>query len=79
MRAIEVELDFVCGACGHYVGVTVRCSGKGLAAGPHTVAAVKVPCPACDGTNCVCFEPSGRLRAVHAMPSLHDVLEPSIN
>ena len=79
MRTIEVELDFVCGACGHYVGVTVRCSGKGLAAGPHTVAAVQVACPACDGTNQLWFEPSGRLRAVEALRSLDEILEPSIN
>jgi hypothetical protein len=79
MRAIEVELDFVCDACGHFVGVTLRCTGKGLAAGPHTVAAVKVACPACEVTNQLLFESCGRLRAVDAVPNLDEVLEPSIN
>jgi hypothetical protein len=79
MRAIEVVLDFCCGACGSYISATVRCAGKGLAAGPHTVAAARIACPACGGTNQVCFEPCGRVRAVDALRSLEEVLEPSFN
>jgi len=79
MRAIDVVLAFTCCACGHFVTATVRCSGQGLAAGPHTVAAVKVPCPACDGTNELYFEPCGQLRAVQSLPDVRQTLEPSIN
>jgi hypothetical protein len=78
MRPIDVVLEFTCRSCGQYVGATVRCSGKGLAAGPHTVAAVRVPCPHCDGTNRICFEPCGALRAVEACPGPQET-EPSLN
>jgi hypothetical protein len=79
MRAIDVVLDFTCADCGYFVSATVRCSGKGLAAGPHTVAAVKIVCPACEGTNQVYFEPSGRLRAVEPLRGVREALEPSVN
>ena len=47
MQALEVVLDFRCCICGHDMGVTLKCEGKGLASGLDTVASVKVPCPTC--------------------------------
>jgi hypothetical protein len=79
MRPITVVLDFTCQCCGHPVGATVRCSGPGLAEGPHTVAAVKIVCPTCDGTTRVCFEPCGLIRALDAWPDPHEALVPSLN
>ena len=79
MRHVDVVLDFTCCSCGHPVGVTLRCSGKGLAAGPHTVAAVKVPCPTCENVNELYFEPSGTLHAVFPYRSPREALVPSVN
>jgi hypothetical protein len=79
MRPIEVELEYCCPACGHRVAARLRCSGRGLAAGPHTVAAVRVSCLTCDGTSLVYFEPCGRLRAVEPCQGPHEALVSSLN
>jgi hypothetical protein len=79
MLSVEVVLRFHCCACDHPVQVTVCCSGKGLAAGLHTVAAVRLPCPSCGATNQLYFEPSGRLRAVEPGPSFQPAWTPSWN
>jgi len=79
MRSVEVVLDFSCCGCGHFVSATVRCSGKGLAAGPHVVAGVKVSCPACEGTNQLYFEPCGQVRVVEPFRGVREALVPSIN
>jgi hypothetical protein len=79
MRQIEVVLDFTCCGCGCPVSATVRCTGKGLAAGPHAVAAVKIACPTCDGTNQLYFEPCGQLRAVEPHQGPQERLTPSLN
>jgi hypothetical protein len=64
MMELEVTLDFACCTCDRPVGVKLKCEGKGLAAGPSTVAAVNVPCPSCGAVNQLCFEPSGTVHAV---------------
>jgi hypothetical protein len=64
MMELKVTLDFDCYYCGHPVGVTLVCEGKGLAAGLRTVASVNVPCPTCGDINRLFFEPSGRVRSV---------------
>jgi hypothetical protein len=79
MRSVEVVLDFSCCGCGQFVSATVRCSGKGLAAGPHVVAAVKISCPTCAGTNQLYFEPCGQVRVVEPFRGAREALVPSIN
>jgi hypothetical protein len=79
MRNVEVVLDFACCTCGQPVSATVRCTGRGLAAGPHTVAAVRIPCPGCDGTNQLYFEPCGNIRAIEPFRGVREVLQPSYN
>jgi hypothetical protein len=79
MTELQVNIDFHCCGCGHAVGVTVKCEGKGLAAGRRTVAAVLVPCPTCGTINHVCFEPRGRVRAVVPAAPPRQVPEPSVN
>jgi hypothetical protein len=76
---LKVTLDFICCACGQSVTVTVRCAGKGLAAGSRTVAAVNVPCPTCGRVNQLYFEPSGTVRAVAPYSDPRPRLEPSVN
>lgn len=77
MLEVEVVLGFDCCHCHDPISVTLRCSGKGLEAGLHTVAAVKIPCPHCEGLNQIYFEPSGLL--VDVQPCQWPVLEPSLN
>jgi hypothetical protein len=79
MTDIKVNLDFACCSCGSPVGVTVMCSGKGLEEGPHTVAAVKIPCPACCDILDLYFEPCGTVRRVASQPRCRRLLEPSWN
>ena len=79
MTELEVKLDFACTYCGHTVGVTLRCAGKGLTAGVRTVAAVNVPCPTCGAVNQLYFEPSGTVRAVAPYAGPRQVPEPSLN
>ena len=57
MLDLEVVLDFACCMCSEPMGITVKCAGKGLAAGKKTAASVKVPCPNCQGINQVIFTP----------------------
>ena len=57
MMELQLVLDFACCSCNHTLSVSLKCSGKGLAAGGRSVAAVKVPCPTCNGMNELYFEP----------------------
>ena len=79
MVELKVILDFACCTCGHAVGVTVKCAGKGLAAGARTVAAVNVPCPTCGTVNQLYFEPSGTVRGVAPYQAPRRPPEPSVN
>jgi hypothetical protein len=79
MPELKVTLDFACCTCNNGVSVTVQCSGKGLAAGPRTVAAVNVPCPGCGSVNQLYFEPSGTVRAVAPYTGARPLPVPSIN
>ena len=64
MLELQLCLGFFCCKCEEAIEVTVQCSGKGLEAGPQTVAAARVPCPACCLINQVCFHPTGTIVAV---------------
>ena len=79
MLECEVTLAFACCICEHSVSVRVHCSGKGLAAGPRTVAAVNVPCPHCGLVNQLSFEPNGTVRSVAPYTSPRPLPEPSVN
>jgi hypothetical protein len=79
MMELEVTLDFACCTCQRPVGVTLKCEGKGLAAGPGTVAAVNVPCPNCGAINQLCFEPSGTVHAVSPYKTPRQMPVPSLN
>jgi hypothetical protein len=79
MLELEVTLDFACCTCQQSVSVRVKCSGKGLAAGPRAVAAVDVPCPCCGLVNHLAFEPNGTVRSVKPYTSPRPLPEPSVN
>ena len=79
MMEVEVSLAFACCICEQPVNVRVKCAGKGLAAGPRTVAAVNVPCPNCGLVNLLSFEPNGRVRSVAPYTSPRPLPEPSVN
>jgi hypothetical protein len=79
MLELEVTLAFACCACDDAVGVRVRCSGKGLAAGPRAVAAVDIRCPHCGRVNCLSFQPDGTVRSVELSNSPRCLPEPSVN
>jgi len=79
MMELNVSLSFECCSCDHEIGVTLKCEGKGLAAGLRTVAAVNIPCPMCGAVNQLCFEPSGRVRAVWPVKGPRHLPEPSVN
>ncbi len=78
MLETEVVLDYSCSHCQHPVNVKLKCSGDGLAAGPHAVASVSVPCPSCAATCGLYCELSGLVLAV--LPEARrQTLEPSLN
>jgi hypothetical protein len=79
MMEVEVTLDFACCVCRKPVNVLVKCSGKGLAAGPRAVAAVAVPCPNCGLVNQLSFQPDGTVRSVAPYRSPRPLPEPSMN
>jgi hypothetical protein len=79
MLELQLNLGFACCVCLQSVSVVVKCSGKGLAAGPGTVAAVNVPCPHCGLVNHLSFEPSGAVRSVERYRSPGSLPEPSVN
>jgi hypothetical protein len=79
MLELELVLDFACCSCRQSVSVRLKCSGKGLAAGPAAVAAVNIPCPNCGLVNHLIFEPSGTVRAVKPYTSPRALPEPSDN
>ncbi len=78
MLELEVNLDFICCICSHDMGVTLKCAGKGLVAGPKARAAVKIPCPHCCSINQIVFSPDGTLHRV-APHQAYNVPEPSLN
>ena len=78
MMELEVILDLTCCFCRQFMGVTVKCAGKGLTAGPGARAAVKVPCPSCGNINKIVFAPDGTLHQV-APFDRPKVPEPSLN
>ncbi len=79
MMELNVSVDFDCASCNYPVGVTLKCEGKGLAAGLRTVAAVNVRCPTCATVNQLYFEPSGRVRGVSLLRNPPDLLQFSVN
>ncbi len=80
MTELQVTLEFACCGCEDPVSVTVLCQGKGSAElPPDCVAAVKVPCPACDEVNQVFFEPNGTLRCVRPYRPRLKPPVPSVN
>jgi hypothetical protein len=79
MMELKVTLDFACCTCTRPVGVTLKCEGKGLAAGSTAVAAVLVPCPNCAAINQLYFEPSGTVRAVAPYRITRQMPVPSLN
>jgi phage FluMu protein Com len=79
MIELRVDLDFTCCTCGCVMSVTLKCAGKGLAGGAHSVAAVKVPCPTCSNVNQLYFEPSGTIHAVTPYQRNRRIPEPSMN
>lgn len=79
MLEVDVRLDFNCCCCGHSMGVTLKCEGKGLMHGMHAVVSVKVPCPTCGNTNRIYFTPGGTLHNVVPERRRFEILEPSYN
>ncbi len=79
MMELKLDLDFACCTCGTPMGVTLKCAGKGLTGGAHSVAAVKIPCPTCSSINEVYFEPSGTIHAVAPHRGGLAAAEPSLN
>lgn len=76
MVELEVRLDFRCACCGHPMGVTLRCAGRGLRDNPLT--SIGVPCPTCRRHLRIDFRPDGTLQAV--MPAQDMAIpEPSWN
>lgn len=76
---VEVDLHFACCACLLGVSAKVKCAGKGLEAGPRTVAAVQIPCPNCGCVNQLYFEPSGVVRSVTPYTGPRSIPNPSLN
>jgi hypothetical protein len=77
---LMVTLDFDCCHCEDPVSATLHCCGKGLCGDQaHSVAAVPIPCPHCQRTNEVLFEPSGQVRSVKPYRTGWPFLEPSVN
>jgi len=79
MLELMLDLDYACCTCGCTTGVTLKCAGKGLAGGAHSVAAVKVPCPTCNNINQIYFEPSGTIHDVTPYQPHRRIPEPSKN
>lgn len=74
----RVTLDFACPGCGQAVGVTVQCSGAGLADGCGK-ATLNVPCPACGAVSHLEFAPDGTVHGVRPHVGRRLPLEPSLN
>jgi len=78
MLALQLRLDFSCCACGHAVGVTLKCEGLGLSDNPLTE--ITIDCPTCNGGNQIWFTPEdGRLHRVRRERQYDGVPEPSWN
>jgi hypothetical protein len=79
MMELRLSLDFACLECEESITAVVVCQGKGLAAGPRTVAACTVPCPHCGCPNEVCFHPTGTVVAVRPGRCAARMAVPSVN
>lgn len=78
MLALQLRLDFSCCACGHAVGVTLKCEGSGLADNP--VVPLTLGCPTCHQRNQIWFTPEdGRVQRVTRERQYDSVPEPSWN
>jgi hypothetical protein len=75
----EVILEFACCHCKHSIGVTLKCSGKGLSACHAAVATVDIPCPTCSSINELVFDPSGTVHLVRPQRRLLRIPAPSLN
>ncbi|MCS6851058.1 MAG: hypothetical protein NZ700_07800 [Gemmataceae bacterium] len=67
MLEVHLCLEFDCCSCQQRIQVTVKCTGKGLAAGRGGLATVCVPCPTCGQLNKIYFEPNGSIWDVEPM------------
>lgn len=79
MTQLLLTLDFCCWNCDNALEIKVHCCGKGLAAGPRTVAAVELGCPHCTKGNQVCFHPTGTVVCVRPAATLYRRRMPSLN
>jgi hypothetical protein len=79
MIEVELTLDFACCLCDGSISATVKCSGKGLATGLRSVAAVNLHCPNCGGCLMLYFEPGGTVREVSPYLGPAPVPQPSLN
>jgi hypothetical protein len=78
MLALQLRLDFSCCACGHAVGVTLKCEGSGLADNP--VTPITIGCPTCNQSNQIWFTPEdGRVHRVTRERQYAGIPEPSWN
>jgi len=64
MTELLLDVTFPCCTCDGATTVTIQCRGKGLEAGPRTIAATQVPCYCCGAYNYVYFHPTGEVVAV---------------
>jgi hypothetical protein len=79
MVETEVVIEFLCCHCCHEVIARLKCSGNGVAKGPHAIAGVPLRCPTCHQVNQVCFELSGLVLQVSGERRGQPLLEPSLN
>ena len=80
MMELDVVLDFACCCCLHDMGVTLKCTGKGLMSASKGLARARVPCPTCGSINQLYFEPvTGELHHVTTYWDTCPVPEPSLN
>lgn len=79
MNGLLLEMKFDCCRCEEITTLTVHCTGKGLAAGPRTVAAAEVPCFHCGCLHQVCFHPTGEVLAAEPILTAARCLVPSTN
>ena len=79
MMELLVTMDFPCCGCHHPVSLTVKCEGKGLAAGMRSVVALTISCPTCGRYNQLFFEPNGTVRSVTPYNGPRPLPAPSIN
>jgi hypothetical protein len=80
MMELKLSLGFACCICEQPVGVTVKCSGKGLVgACDQAIASVNVPCPHCGQVNQLFFDSAGTVHEVRGYVNPWPVPAPSAN